>query len=188
MSIDFEITNDSLVFSTANGPVEVSHACAKAVADRAEYVATLTGEYLSAAGLIPKSDGSATQSWHLPVGFLLELGAVLQLGVWERAGIQTHIQVGLPSYDEASTELARRIAENPADFERTESATLLARVFPLWIDRFAWSAPEIFAAEMQIDAAEEDAFVEGLAEFLWRHRDSLAPALQKGDSQDDSQH
>jgi hypothetical protein len=176
---DFEIRNGSLVFSTANGPVEVSGACVQAVSERAEYVATLTGEYFRASGLIPTATVDATETWHFPIGFLLELGAVLQLGVWERAGLQTHIQAGLPSFQQASSELARRAAESPADFQRPESATLLSRVLPIWIEHFAWSGLELFAAEMQIDAAEEDAFIDRLAEFLWRHRDTLAPVVQR---------
>jgi hypothetical protein len=174
-----------LILKTTDGPLEVSDACVQAVASRADYIATLTGEYLSATDLFPKTDKNPTEPVRLPAGFLLELGAVLQIAVWERTGIRTHIDAGLPSYEEAAADLARRASENPADFDRIESATLLRRVFPLWVERFAWGGPEVFAAEMQIDTAEEDALVNGLAEFLWRHRDSQGPALQKGDSQHD---
>jgi hypothetical protein len=175
----------SVILETTDGPLEVSDACVEAVVSRAEYVATLTGECLSATGLLPKTDETPTEPVRLPGGFLLELGAVLQMAVWERAGIRTHIDAGLPSFEEAAADLAHRASENVASFDRFHSATLLSRIFPLWIERLAWSGPELFKAEMQLDAVEEDAFVNGLAEFLWRHRDSLGPVLQKGDSQHD---
>jgi hypothetical protein len=172
----------SLVLETKDGPLEISDACVQAVASRAEYVAALTGEYLSATDLFPRTDDANREPVRLPGGFLLELGAVLQLAVWEGAGVHTHSDAGLPSHEEAVADLARRASENPTDFHRVESATLLRRILPLWIERFAWGGPELFAAEMQIDAAAEDAFVNSLAEFLWTHRDSLAAASQKVDS------
>jgi hypothetical protein len=174
----------SMVFETADGPLEFSDACVAAVISRADYVATLTGEFLSLLGLVPNKTEAADGVCRFPPGFLLELGAMLQLAVWERAGVRTHLDAGLPSAHEAAADLTRRASENPSGFNDIQSAILLRRIFPLWVERLAWAGPELFAAEMQIDADEEDAFVNGLAEFLWRHRDSLAPVLGKGDAQE----
>lgn len=170
----------SVILETSHGPFEVSDACIQAVIARAEYVARLTGEFLSATGLFPETDATSTEPVRLPGGFLLELGAVLQLGVWERAGIRLHIDAGLPSVEEAAADLARRASENVGEFHGLDAARLLKRVLPLWVERFAWGGPERFGMELEIDAAEEDAFIEELAEFLWRHRSALAPASLKG--------
>jgi hypothetical protein len=171
----------SMMFETAEGPLEISDACVAAVISRADYVATLTGEFLTALGLIPNKAKTADGVWGLPAGFLLELGAMLQLAVWELAGIRTHLNAGLPSAHEAAADLTRRASENPSSFNDNQSAILLRRLFPLWVERLAWNGQTQFGTEVQIDTVGEDELVDRLAEFLWQHRGSLPSALELGE-------
>ena len=79
----------ALIIETNLGPMEVSDAQVRAVIRIAQRHAVMTGTALQAiTEFNPKSS-------RLPAAFLLELGAVLQLDLWERQGLRVHLDAGL---------------------------------------------------------------------------------------------
>ena len=162
---------------TSDPPLEISDVLMAAVARNAARMAELTAATLDATGLFPKmSDAS------LPGGFLLELGAVLQIGTWERQGIDAHLKAGLPSFKEAAASLATRAAANRDELYDCSAADLSRAVVRFFIDHLAWDGREHFARDVVVGDVDEDQFTELLSEFLWEHRHQLNSLLgdQKG--------
>ena len=123
---------------TTDGPLEFSDALIRAISRRADFVATLVAQALRAALDIPELQHRKIHQVHVPGGFLLELGSVLVLGMWERQGVMAHVEAGLPTSKDADTDLVRRFRENPSQFERIETSTLNRRVLQFWAENFAW--------------------------------------------------
>lgn len=164
------------IFQTENGAVELADPLVHAVARNAAFVADLTAAVLDKTGIFPP----ATQK-KLPAGFLLELGAVLQIGFWERNGIVVHQSAGLPSYREASKDLAARAERGPAEFADPAAISLSRAVMAFWIEHFAWEGKQLLGSDIVVDEVEEDQFADMLAEFLWKHRHQLSGFLEKGE-------
>ena len=144
----------------------------QAVARTAERHAELTAAYLDATGLFPK------RPVFLPAPFLLELDAVLQLGMWERLGLREHLDADLPTFNEAAKQLARRAMKGVAEFTDPNASPLHLQVLKAWTENFAWEADKILGADVLVSPmANEDVFVEVLAEFVWQHRRELASML-----------
>jgi hypothetical protein len=160
--------------STCEGTLRVPDALVQAVTRHAERQADLTGSYLRASGLCPEGE------IRLPAAALLELAAVLELGVWEMRGLRTHLDVDLPSYREAAAELAARCMKGPEEFGGEDATPLSVRVLRVWTEHFAWDAPEMLDAEVVFGDAEEDDFVDLLAEFVWAHRNELRHIILAG--------
>jgi hypothetical protein len=112
---------------------------------------------------------------------LLELGAVLELGVWERVGFRQHLNVDLPTYREAADELAARCRKGPEEFDGPNATPLARQVLRVWTENFAWDGPDLVQADVVVGDFEEDEFIELLAEFVWNHRHELKN-LVRGDS------
>jgi hypothetical protein len=166
-----------MTIATTDGPIEFSDACIDAVQRRADFVACLVAETLRAnLDLPPLPDGQVHQL-NVPAGFLLEFGAVIVLEVWERHGITRHVDAGLPSWSEADADLARRLNEDPRQFDRVDNASLSQRVLKYWIENFAWDGIETFGADVMLSTADEDAIVDALASFLYENRNALRPLL-----------
>lgn len=157
----------------ANGFSGFSDSLVTAVARNAAFVAELTAATLDASGLFV-----ADSIPRLPRGFLLELAAVLQLGLWERQGIVIHQQAGLPSFASAAKSLALRAKEGPTAFSSNEATVLSRSVLVCWIEHFAWDSSSIWGCEMIVGDADEDEFADMLAEFLWDNRDHLSQFLE----------
>jgi hypothetical protein len=157
---------------------ELPESVMQAAARNAEFMAGLTGDCIrSLVG------GKAPLSF--PANFLLELAAVLELGYWEQLGLSVHRDAGLPSYREAVTGLAGRVARGPAEFEGSDAAPLSRRVLCVWLERFAWNGQDLLQTEIALgDIDEENAFADLVAEFLWQHRhDTTRPTGQEEQQQ-----
>jgi hypothetical protein len=141
-------------------------ALVQAVTLLAERHAALTAAWLESAGRRPGP-------LNVPAAFLLELAAVLQLGEWERLNVLDHLNTNLPSYRQATDELAARTALGPKEFHGPHATQLSTLVNTVWIERFAWDGPSMLQADIVFGDCDEDALVEQLAEFLWQHRVDL---------------
>ncbi len=147
----------------------------RAVAQHAERQAHLTGTYLRNSGFCP--DGEI----RLPGPALLELAAVLELGVWERRGIRQYLPADLLTYREAADQLAARCMKGPAEFQGRNAAPLSLRIFRVWVEHFAWDGPDLLDADVVLsDADHEDDFIDLLAEFIWTHRNELQHLIHAG--------
>jgi len=151
----------------SDGPLRLPDALVQAATRNAERQADLTGTYLRALGL------GKSGEVRLPAAALLELAAVLELGVWERRGLRAHLEVDLPTYREAADQFAARCMKGPLEFEGPNATPLSMRVFQVWVEHFAWDAPELLDAEVVLDNVDDDDFVDLLAEFVWAHRNEL---------------
>ena len=105
-----------------------------------------------------------------PLPYLLELGAVLQLAVWESAGFADQLPAELPTLSQARDELKTRAALGPQEFEDPRKAQLFAKVFLVWWEHFSWQAPELLNAEVLLGQLGEDELVQELAQFFWDTR------------------
>lgn len=149
-----------------------------AVARRAHYVASLVAYTLDAIHDQAGIDVETARSRPFPVGFLLELGAVMQLALWENAGLTFHPEAGLPSADAAGKDLERRAKLGPSEFEDATRLDLWRRVNAFWTEHCAWDAQHLLGAEVAVDHTDDDLLVERLANFLWTNRRVLAAERQ----------
>jgi hypothetical protein len=149
-----------------------------AVARRADFVALLVAHALDAVYAKAGIDAKTDQSCRLPAGFLLELGAVMQLLLWERAGLTVHVEAGLPTADAAGEELERRARLGPSEFDDVSRLTLWRKVNMLWTEHFAWDGQQLLGAEIAVERGDEDALVDHLANFIWRNRRALTDHLE----------
>lgn len=130
----------------------------------AEADAVRAAEFLALVGLGPPANGTRV----LPGDFLLNLGSALRLLAWEASGIRIHREAGLPAAADAVRQVfsaaAARGRKEPPDLRLYRTVRRLAA------DRIAWAAPRDLRAEVVLQVADEDQFVEALAQFLWKHR------------------
>jgi hypothetical protein len=158
------------VIETKDGPYTVPHDQIAAIVQNAERQAELTATTLKQMGL-------GLDKVPLPRNFLLELGAVLQLQLWENRGSTLHLKAGLPAAQLAANELAGRATKGWAEFEGENAAPLSAQVLSVWIEQFAWSGQEFLEADVVVGEVDEEEFADVLAEFLWTHRHQLRNCL-----------
>ena len=116
-----------------------------------------------------------------PSVYLLELGAVLELGMWERGGLKDHIADELPPYAEAFKTLDERLELGPSEFDGPYATPLSQQVLIAWINNFAWDADQSFGAEMLLGQVEREEFVDQLASFLIEHHRELDGLLGWGE-------
>jgi hypothetical protein len=157
--------------TTGEGPLEISDHQIQAVIRNAQRRADLTAATLEATGLF-KSDPC-----RLPAAFLLELSAVLELGLWERQGLRAYLDTDLPTFREAADALARRAAKGPAEFDGSNAALLSKHVLQAWMDHFAWEGPDLLHADFVLGDVDEDQLAQVLADFVWQHRRELSSLL-----------
>jgi hypothetical protein len=167
----------SITVATTDGPIEFSDACIDAIRRRAEFVASLVGETIRRMLDLPQQPDGQVHQLNVPAGFLLELGAVIVLKLWERQGITRHVDAGLPSWSDADADLARRFNEDPRQFDRLDNASLSQRVLKYWVENFAWDGIETFGADVLLSTADEDAIVDAVARFLYENRNALETLL-----------
>jgi hypothetical protein len=142
----------------------------RAVKGDAERDADLVGAFLDVAGLAPSGRRPQGAPLALPGDCLLRLAAALRLSLWEQLGIRVHLDHGLPPARQALLDVLRT-ATGQAEAEAAERARSLAsRVMVLSVEHFAWVARVELGAELTLGPADEDALLEGLADFLWAHR------------------
>lgn len=80
----------------------------------AERCADLTAIYLRHLVQRPKS----RHRIEVPKEFALELGAILQIWLWEQAGLREYLDHNLPSSEEAFASLATRTTASPDAYPR----------------------------------------------------------------------
>jgi hypothetical protein len=145
-----------------------------AVRQNAERQAVIVADYLDAIDERLKQDGYPDGARGLPPGFLLELGAVVQLKLWEAEGLAEFLPTELPTAAQAGEELFRRTRETPEEFHTQASQKLGPQVMRVWLERFAWAAPNLLQADVVLGEVDEDVLVDALAQLLWEHRDDAA--------------
>ena len=74
----------------------------------ADVMAELVIGFLEGSGLVPPAAERDGAPIEFPREFLLELGAVLRIASWDRAGIRETLDPGLPSGERAYAEFLRR--------------------------------------------------------------------------------
>lgn len=156
-----------LVQFDADGP-QVPEALVEAAAARARYVASLTGAALEQIGIRPT--GADDNAIRLPAAFLLDLGAVAQLMVWEQSGISAHLDAGLPSASEATAQVVSGVSDGHYRVAASSTDTLSHRVFRLTLDEFAWDGLPILGVDVHLRAEDDERFIDMMAEFLWQNR------------------
>lgn len=143
----------------------------------AEFIADLVGEALLEIGESDPALGRTIRQG-LPVGFVLEVGAVLLLKHWELNGQHRFLPTDVPSFDAASADFLRRLRQNPSQFNSAQSATLSSRIDHLIIDRFAWDGDCVLGAEILVGTSDEDMLVEAMAQLLWATRHSSTSKME----------
>ncbi len=162
------------IIETPHGPQTIPRDQFFTIVRNAEYQADLTAATLREIGL-------PMENLQLPGNFLLELGAVGQLHVWELRGLTPHLKGGLPTADVASQELAERAQNGVSEFEGKNAAPLSRQVLKVWIEQFAWNGQDLLQADVVVSDVDEDEFTDVLAEFLWTHRHQLRSCLSPGE-------
>jgi hypothetical protein len=111
-----------VTLSTSEGSLPVADEIMRAVARHSKRQADFVAAYLRSPCLL------GTGEIRLPAAALLELAAVLELGLWEEQGLRDYLDVDLPSYREAADALASRCVRGSEEFEGPEAAPVSRRV------------------------------------------------------------
>jgi hypothetical protein len=98
---------------------------------------------------------------------LLFFGAALRLYSWEKAGIATHRDRGLPPASDLFTNAARALVEEGKKPNGSELGILVMKMF---VEDFAWNGRLDLGAPVALDSLDEDTAVDALAELLWNRR------------------
>ncbi|WP_233200213.1 hypothetical protein [Blastopirellula marina] len=160
-------------FQTAEGSIDLPEALVNAVARQAELQAELTVESLQTIGFEPGGE------LHLPGAFLLELGAVTTLKLWELGAQMAHLPESVPRFEAAREALIERCQGGREAFADITDTPLSKQLLRVYIDHFAWEAPERLDAVLLLNTAQEDDFVDCLAEFLWNNRHALQHLVEE---------
>ena len=147
----------------------------EAATRRAEQMAERTGEFLRALGLAPSKPSDFPFS--LPSEFLLELAAILQRADWQANGLADSLDEKLyPAFDDLR-QLLFRLFQRPDSFQGgdagAQNARLSQQTLRLWLERFAWSCPELLECDMLLGDLDDDDLIDRLAEVLWTRRHDL---------------
>lgn len=146
-------------------------AMVRAVIVHAERQADLTAAYLDVIGPLKSKPA------RFPAAFLLELAAVLELGLWERRDLRRHLNIELPTYREAMDRLVTRCRKGCAEFDGPNATSLSRQVMQAWIEHFAWDGPGLLNADVVLGEADDNEFIDLLAEFVWTNRSELSALL-----------
>jgi len=135
------------------------------VSGEAERDADAVIALLTAAGIRPHSPPRFTRE------VLLAFAAVVRMYRWEEAGLAPHRAAGLPSAAEAHAEVLRVASVRPGIPAPNRLDSLTAKAFAVAVERIAWAGRLDLRADIQLDTGDDDeAFVEAMAQFLWRNR------------------
>jgi hypothetical protein len=99
--------------------------------------------------------------------FLLELKAAFRLREWERNGIPTTQEFGLPRWEEAL-----KYAFGLLRGDHDPGPQLFERVSLLFVYRFAWHARREWRATVAVGSFDDEASLDAVALFLWKTRHS----------------
>ena len=160
-------------FVTSNGAaVNVPETMVAAVVQCAERHAVLLGSFLHS--VLPADAGRRA----FPAAFLLEMAALLELRHWEQEGLRQHLDVDLPSYQEAADDFVARCKKGPEEFKGA-APPLSMKVLRVWLENFAWDGPGKFGANVVLAVADTEEFLNLLADFVWTHRHELEHFLKE---------
>jgi hypothetical protein len=139
----------------------------------AELQAVIAAKCLDLLKELFEQRGQAFTASKLPASFLLELGALGQLVLWQAEGLNAHLPSGTPTYREAAADLKRWATIEPSQFFTRDAAMKWCTVAGVFRDQFAWEGPSILQAHVLIGGVDENALIETLANLLWSVRHSL---------------
>lgn len=162
-----------VAFQTADGSIDLPDVVVRAVAQQASLQAELTVETLRVMGFEPNAN------LRLPGAFLLELGAIAMLKLWELGGQKDHFPVSVPDFEAAKSSLVERCQGGQEAFADIADTPVSKQVLRIYIDYFAWEGKDDLDATFVIGSVPEDQFVDVLAEFLWMHRHELQSVLRR---------
>ena len=133
--------------------------------------AFLVGTYLTKIGAVPKSL-KRRQPVSPPIEMALGLAAILQIWLWERAGLRPYLHVvDLPTAQEAMADFWKADSEDQAEYLRSKSGSrLLKQVVGAFLSHCALSAPEELGVDIAIDGPMDESMLEAFADFVWQHR------------------
>jgi hypothetical protein len=135
----------------------------------AAFTADLTADYLGLLLGPPAKRGPNERPIGLPKQFLIELGAILRIAVWERAGLEHLLCSGFPSAQQALAELLSRYLDSPTLVEELDTGLAL-RVLKVMCRRLAFGGLQHLQADVILDRPDDPTFLVGLAELLWANR------------------
>jgi hypothetical protein len=101
------------------------------------------------------------------------LGAALQLGTWERAGLTEWLPAGsVPNFATALKEVFDPLERDATHGSGGPSQKLNSRVFRTWLENFSLSAQKELGVDILITKPRRPKidFLSALADFLWEHR------------------
>lgn len=154
--------------------LETSPPTIQAVALNAERQAILVAAYLKQIDSLLKRDGLPSVATGFPAGYLLELGAVLMLGHWDRKGLLAFLPSDLPAFADAVAELKRRAVIGNFKLLDCIASQLVRQVRQTWLERFAWEAPNLLQADVVLGDVDEDVLVEAVAQLIWVNRHNFS--------------
>ena len=133
--------------------------------------AVLVGVYLTKLGAVPKSL-KERQPVTVPAEMAFGLAAILQIWLWERAGLRPYLHVvDLPTSQDAMTDFWKADADGQAKYLRSKSGSkLLKQVLGAFLTHCALSAPEELGVDIAIDGPLDESLLEVFVDFVWQHR------------------
>jgi hypothetical protein len=137
----------------------------------AMFMADLTAHFLERLGILPPPKERRENPVELPTEFLVELGAIVRLALWERAELRDRLDYGLPRAEHALADLFARFAGPVHEAQSGEVTSRLASdVLRVSLRRLAWGGPEELHADVVLDEPDGEVLLEALADLLWEHR------------------
>lgn len=133
--------------------------------------AFLVGTYLTKLGAVPKSLKNR-QPVTPPIEMAFGLAAILQIWLWERAGLRQYIHVvDLPTAQEAMADFWKADSKDQAEYLRSKSGSrLLQQVVGAFLSHCVLSAPEELGVDLAINGPLDESMLEAFADFVWQHR------------------
>lgn len=136
----------------------------------AERCADLTAIYLRHLAKRPKS----RHRIEVPKEVAFELGAILQIWLWEQTGLRQHLQGDLPTSEEAFTSLATRTSASPDVYLQAKSGSeLTQKVLAAFLLCCSHSAQRELGVDIVILGSPDESLLEEFADFVWQHRHLL---------------
>jgi len=111
-----------------------------------------------------------------PMGFLLELAAILRIAAWQRAGLARDLNEAFPPARELLEDLIRRFTAEPMSFDFKMPVVpprLCSQVVSTWFARCAWNSPSEMGADVWVGEIDDDLLFDVLADFLFEMRNVL---------------
>jgi hypothetical protein len=137
--------------------------------------------HLENIGILPDAKHRRKKPVAVPLGLLMDLGAILRLRSWQEGGLDHFPGDEVPALLAALDRSETTLASEPQAFADLEGLPPLAdRIFTVWETYFAWSGLEELNADVRVDlaAADEGEMLEDLADLLWRYRHAGSPQIR----------